>query len=193
VPIWILGSSTFGAQLAALLGLPYAFASHFAPDALLDAIEIYRDMFRPSKQLDRPYVMLGINVIAAESDREAQHLFTTPQQGFTNLIRGRPGPAQAPIDDIETYWAPAEKAHVSRMLKCSIVGAPATVRDGLERFLALTRADELMANALIYDHQARVRSYEILMDTGLSVATGSGSKTAEPQSTTTMPSGGVSQ
>jgi luciferase family oxidoreductase group 1 len=170
VPIWILGSSTFGAQLAALLGLPYAFASHFAPDALLDAIEIYRSTFRPSQQLDRPYVMLGVNVIAAESDREAQRLFTTPQQAFTNLIRGRPGPGQPPIEDIEAYWTPAEKAHVSRMLKCSIVGSPAAVRAGLERFLALTGADELMANALIYDHQARIRSYEILMEAGRSLA-----------------------
>jgi luciferase family oxidoreductase group 1 len=162
VPIWILGSSTFGAQLAAILGLPYAFASHFAPDSLLDAIAAYRAGFQPSQQLSRPYVMAGVNITAADTDSEAQRLFTTAQQGFTNLIRGRPGPAQPPIDDMDAYWTPQEKFQVSHMLTYSIVGSPETVRAGLQRFIALTNADELMVTAPIFDHQARRRSYEIL-------------------------------
>jgi luciferase family oxidoreductase group 1 len=164
VPIWILGSSTFGAQLAALLGLPYAFASHFAPDSLLDAIAAYRAGFRPSQQLARPYIMAGVNITAADTDDEAQRLFTTVQQSFTNLIRGRPGPAQPPIDDIETYWTPPEKLHVSHMLKYSIVGSPRTVRAQLERFIDLTKADELMVTSPLFDHRARRRSYEILAE-----------------------------
>jgi luciferase family oxidoreductase group 1 len=164
VPIWILGSSTFGAQLAAALGLPYAFASHFAPDALMDALRAYRAGFQPSKQLAWPHVMPGVNIIAAETDREAQHLFTTVQQGFTNLIRGRPGPAQPPIDDMDAYWTEAEKFQVSHMLRYSIVGSPETVRAGLDHFVTATNADELMVGSHIYDHNARVRSYEILMD-----------------------------
>jgi luciferase family oxidoreductase group 1 len=164
VPIWILGSSTFGAQLAAALGLPYAFASHFAPDALMDALRAYRAGFQTSKQLNWPYVMPGVNIIAAETDSEAQHLFTTVQQGFTNLIRGRPGPAQPPIDDMDTYWTEAEKFQVSHMLRYSIVGSPETIRAGLDHFVTTTNADELMVGSHIYDHQARIRSYEILMD-----------------------------
>src|SRR6185295_14898412 len=124
VPIWILGSSTFGAELAAALGLPYAFASHFAPDVLLDALDIYRKQFRPSKQLDHPYAMAGVNIVAAATDEEARRLFTTVQQSFTNLVRGAPGKLQAPIDDIDKYWTPAEKQQASRMLKYSIVGSP---------------------------------------------------------------------
>ncbi|MDP8924152.1 MAG: LLM class flavin-dependent oxidoreductase [Chloroflexota bacterium] len=162
IPIWILGSSTFGAQLAAILGLPYAFASHFAPDALMDALAIYREHFAPSAQLDRPYVMLGVNVVAAETDAEARRLFTSHQQSFANLRRGRPGPLPPPVDDIEQYWTPAEKLQASHALRYAIVGAPETVRLGLERFLAATRADELMVVSAIYDHAARVRSYEIL-------------------------------
>ena len=113
VPIWILGSSTFGAELAAELGLPYAFASHFAPDALLDALEIYRRQFKPSKQLDHPYAMVGVNVVAADTETQARRLFTTVQQSFTNLVRGAPGKLQAPIDDIEEYWSAAEKRQAS--------------------------------------------------------------------------------
>jgi luciferase family oxidoreductase group 1 len=164
VPIWILGSSTFGAELAAALGLPYAFASHFAPDALFDALEIYRKQFKPSKQLDHPYAMVGVNVIAADTDEAARRLFTTVQQSFTNLLRGSPGKLQPPIDDIEEYWTAPEKHQASRMLKHSIVGSPETVRKDLERFVALTKADELMVVCSIHDHAARIRSYEIVAD-----------------------------
>lgn len=162
VPIWILGSSTFGAELAAQLGLPYAFASHFAPDALLVALDVYRKTFRPSKQLDHPYAMAGVNVVAADTDEEARRLFTTIQQSFTNLVRGAGGKLQPPIDNIDDYWTPAEKYHVSHMLKYSIVGSAETVRRGLEDFVALTKADELMIVCSLYDHAARVRSYEIV-------------------------------
>jgi luciferase family oxidoreductase group 1 len=164
VPLWILGSSLFGAQLAAMLGLPYAFASHFAPDALMQALEVYRARFEPSAQLERPYAMAGVNVIAADTDEEAHHLFTSAQQSFTNLFRGTRGQLLPPIDDIETYWSPAEKAQASRMLACSFVGSAETVRRGLERFIEETRADELMVAAAIYDHDARLRSYEILAE-----------------------------
>src|ERR1043165_3365555 len=160
VPIWILGSSTFGAQLAASLGLPYVFASHFAPDALLPALEIYRRKFKSSKQLDHPYAMVGVNIVAADTDEEARRLFTTVQQSFTNLVRGAGGKLQPPIDNIEDYWTPAEKHHASHMLKYSIVGSVATVRRGLEEFVSLTKADELMIVTSIYDHAARLRSYK---------------------------------
>jgi luciferase family oxidoreductase group 1 len=162
VPIWILGSSTFGAELAAALGLPYAFASHFAPDALFPALEIYRDKFKPSKQLDHPYAMLGVNVVAADTDEEARRLFTTIQQSFTNLVRGAGGKIQPPLDDIEDYWTAPEKRLASRMLKYSIAGSPATVRQELESFVASTNADELMIVTSLYDHAARVRSYELV-------------------------------
>ena len=164
VPIWILGSSTFGAELAAQLGLPYAFASHFAPDALLPALEIYRKQFQPSKQLDHPYVMAGVNVVAAESDGEARRLFTTIQQSFTNLLRRAGGKLQAPIENIDDYWNPIEKHHASQMLKYSIVGSSETVRRGLEEFVELTSVDELMIVTNIYDHEARIRSYEMVAD-----------------------------
>ena len=164
VPLWILGSSTFGAKLAAQLGLPYAFASHFAPDALLAALDIYRKQFKPSKQLDQPYAMVGVNVVAAESDAEARRLFTTIQQSFTHLVRGAGGKLQAPIDDIDEYWSPVEKQYASQMLKYSVVGSQETVRRGLEEFVALTKADELMIVTSIYDHPARVRSYELIAD-----------------------------
>jgi luciferase family oxidoreductase group 1 len=164
VPLWILGSSTFGAQLAALLGLPYAFASHFAPDALLPALHAYRSGFQPSEQLDAPHAMVGLNVVAAESDEEARRLFTTMQQGFANLHRGNPGPYQAPVDDIDAYWSPSEKAQASRMLSQSVVGSPETVRQGIEEVVNATGADELMVVSGIYDHDARKRSYEILAD-----------------------------
>ena len=164
VPIWILGSSLFGAQLAAMLGLPYAFASHFAPDALMQALQVYRERFQPSRQLDRPHAMVGVNVIAADTDAEARRLFTSPQQSFTNLFRGTRGLLLPPIDDIETYWSPAEKVQASNMLSCSIVGSRETVQRGLERLIEQTGADELMVAAAIYDHAARRHSYEILAD-----------------------------
>jgi luciferase family oxidoreductase group 1 len=164
VPIWILGSSTFGAELAAALGLPYAFASHFAPDALFDALEIYRQEFKPSKQLDHPYAIVGVNIIAADTDEEARRLFTTVQQSFTNVLRGSPGRSQPPVDNIEDYWTPPEKHQASHMLKHSIVGSPETVRRDLESFVALTKADELMIVCGIFDHASRIRSYEIVAE-----------------------------
>ncbi|HEY3582133.1 MAG TPA: LLM class flavin-dependent oxidoreductase [Pyrinomonadaceae bacterium] len=164
VPLWILGSSTFGAELAASLGLPYAFASHFAPDALLQALEIYRKQFKRSKQLDQPYAMVGVNVVAADTDEEARRQFTTVQQSFTNLVRGAPGKLQAPIDDIDEYWSAAEKYHASHMLKYSIVGSRETVNRGLAEFLDLTKANELMIVTSLHDHPARVRSYEIVAE-----------------------------
>jgi len=162
VPLWILGSSTYGAQLAAMLGLPYAFASHFAPEALMAALRLYRAGFQPSRQLERPHAMVGVNVVAAETDAEAQHLFTSAQQAFTNLFRGTRGKLLPPIADIEGYWTPGEKAQASSMLACSFVGSAETVRRGLEGFTQRTGADELMVASAIWDHRARLRSYEIL-------------------------------
>lgn len=164
VPLWILGSSTFGAQLAALLGLPYAFASHFAPDALEAALAAYRSGFEPSRQLGRPHTMAGINVVVADSDAEARRLFTSIQQSFANLRRRRPGKYPAPVDDIEQFWSPLEKAQAEHMLKYAVVGSPATVRAGLEQFSAATEVDELMVVSAIFDHAARVRSYELLAE-----------------------------
>jgi luciferase family oxidoreductase group 1 len=164
VPLWILGSSLYGAQLAAVLGLPYAFASHFAPDALLPALEAYRSTFKPSAQQDRSHAMAGINVFAADTDAEATRLFTSAQQQFTNMVRNRRGKLQPPIDDIETYWTPQEKVHASQMLKYAVVGSPQTVRRGIEEFVAQTGVDELMVVSAIFDHAARLRSYEILAD-----------------------------
>lgn len=164
VPIWILGSSLFGAQLAAMLGLPYAFASHFAPAALLQALQAYRTGFKPSPQLDHPYTAAGVNVVVADTDVQARRLFTSVQQQFTNLFRGTPGRLQPPIDDIETYWTPVEKAQASAMLTCSFVGSPETVRRGLQNFIEQTGVDELIVASAIYDHAARLRSYELLAD-----------------------------
>jgi luciferase family oxidoreductase group 1 len=162
VPIWILGSSLFGAQLAAALGLPFAFASHFAPDMLLSALDIYRARFQPSQQLDRPYAMAGVNVIAAGTDADARYLFTSAQQAFTNLIRGKRGRLQPPISDIDAYWTPHEKTEVSRMLTYAFVGGPETVEENLKQFIALTKVDEVMVASAIFEHAARLRSYEIL-------------------------------
>ncbi len=162
VPLWILGSSLFGAQLAAAFGLPYAFASHFAPDSLMQALDVYRAQFKPSQQLARPYAMAGINIIAAGTDAEASRLFTSAQQRATGMVRGMRGYLPHPINDIETFWSPSEKAQVGRMLACSIVGGPETLRRGLEAFITRTGADELMVAAAIFDHGARVRSYSIL-------------------------------
>ena len=166
VPLWILGSSTYGAQLAAMLGLPYAFASHFAPDALHQALTVYRARFEPG-EIDRPHAMVGVNVIAADTDIEAHRLFTSAQQSFTNLFRGTRGKLLPPIDDIEAYWSPFEKAQASNMLACSIVGSRETVRAGLARFVEQTGADELMVASAIWDHSARKRSYEILAEANL--------------------------
>jgi luciferase family oxidoreductase group 1 len=162
VPLWILGSSLYGAQLAAALGLPYAFASHFAPGDLDAALAVYREHFRPSAQLRDPYVMVGANAAVADTEAEARRIFTTAQQGFTNLLRGGRGRLQPPIDDIERYWTPAEKAHVSRMLECSLVGSQASVREQLAALVARTAADEVIVSGAIYEQTARLRSYELL-------------------------------
>jgi luciferase family oxidoreductase group 1 len=166
VPLWILGSSLFGAQLAAMLGLPYAFASHFAPGALLEALEAYRSQFKPSAQLERPYAMAGVNVIAADTDAQARRLFTSAQQQFTNLFRGTRGKLQPPIDDIETYWNPAEKERASEMLRYAFVGSPQTVRRDMKQFIEQTGVDEVIVASAIYDHAARLRSYELLAGEG---------------------------
>lgn len=166
VPLWMLGSSLFGAQLAAQLGLPYAFASHFAPDALDSALSIYRERFQPSAQRDLAYAVPCINVIVADTDEEAAHLFTTLQQMFVGMLRGRRGLMPVPINDIEDYWSPGEKAQVSHMLSCAFVGSPATVQYKLEQFLARTQADELMISTPIFDHQKRLRSIELLATIG---------------------------
>ena len=164
VPLWILGSSLFGAQLAASLGLPYAFASHFAPAALMQAIEVYRSQFQPSAQLDKPYVMLGVSAIAADTDREAQRLQTSLFQAFVNLRRGRPGPLPPPDESFLDGVAPAERAMLDQALACAIVGGPESVREKLAAFVARTGADELILTAQIYHHSARVRSFEIIAD-----------------------------
>jgi luciferase family oxidoreductase group 1 len=163
VPVWILGSSLYGAQLAAALGLPYAFASHFAPEQLTDALALYRAQFRPSRFLDKPYVMLGLNVVAAASDAEARHLFTSLQQAFVNLRTGRPGPLPPPVSDIAPLLAdPRVAMMLKNVLAVAQVGSPETVKAGLEAFIALHQPDELMVAGQIFDHQARKRSYELL-------------------------------
>jgi luciferase family oxidoreductase group 1 len=164
VPLWILGSSTYGAQLAAQLGLPYAFASHFAPDLLLSALEIYRQGFTPSEALAAPYAMVGVNMIAADTDAEARRLATTQQMSWANIFRGQRGLSQPPIDDIEAYWTPAEKAHASRMLARSIVGSVETVRAGIAALVEETNADELIIVSDVYDHAARLRSFELIAE-----------------------------
>jgi luciferase family oxidoreductase group 1 len=169
VPLWILGSSLYGAQLAAMLGLPYAFASHFAPDALMQALEVYRANFQPSQQLDKPYVMAGVNVFAAGSDAEALRLFSSLQQAFALLRRGNPGPLPPPVENIETVLSPAERAGVAHALVHSIVGSRETVRQGLQAFVERTRVDELMLTGQIYDHAARLHSFEIAAEAMKSV------------------------
>ena len=161
VPIWILGSSLFGAQVAAALGLPFAFASHFAPAMLKQALDIYRARFQPSEQRERPYVMLGVNVFAADSEIEARRLFTSLQQAFINLRRGRPGPLRPPAEGFEDTLAPFERAMLADMLSYSVVGTEEQVRAGLARIAAHTGADELMVASQIYDHAARLTSYRL--------------------------------
>ena len=145
-----------------MLGLPYAFASHFAPDALMPALQTYRQMFKPSEQIETPYAMACVNVFAADTDAEARRLFTSAQQRSLAMIRGARGYLPPPVDDIEALWSPMEKAQVGRMLSCSFVGSRDTVRAGLDRFIAQTGVDEVMVASAIFDHQARIRSYEIL-------------------------------
>ena len=159
VEMWILGSSLFGAQLAAHLGLPYAFASHFAPGDMEGAIQIYRERFRPSPRLQKPYVMLGVNVIGAETDDEAKLLFTSIQQAFANLRLGRPGKMPPPKADLQLD--PMVEHGIAQALSCSVVGSPEKVKRGIAEFIERTGADELMVTGSVWDHQKRLRSYEI--------------------------------
>lgn len=162
VQIWLLGSSDFNARLAGQLGLPFSFAAHFSPDNTLPALEIYRRSFRSSEILEKPLAMVAVNVFAAETDREAEKLATSQHQSFLNLIRGRPGKIQPPVDDMDSIWSPAEKAMVQARLGGSIIGGPETVKKGLETLISNTAADELIINAMTFDHAARLRSYEIV-------------------------------
>jgi luciferase family oxidoreductase group 1 len=162
VPIWLLGSSLFSAQLAAMLGLPFAFASHFAPDLLRQAVDIYRERFEPSAQLEKPYAMLAANVLAADSDAQARYHFTSQQQSFINLRRGKPTQVPPPIDDIDSYWSPAEKAMVEHSLAVSFIGSMDTIESGLSAFIDSLQPDELMVTAHIFDQSARLRSIELI-------------------------------
>jgi luciferase family oxidoreductase group 1 len=167
VPIWILGSSLFGAQLAAALGLPYAFAAHFAPDELMRALHVYRTQFKPSVAQPRPWAMVSVNVVAADTDAEASRLFTSMQQAFTNIrTRGVAGPLPTPVDDIDRFWSPAEKAVVEQVLRYSFVGSAETVERNLRVFLQTTKADELMITAHMHSQAARLRSIEIAAEIG---------------------------
>ena len=162
VPVWLLGSSLFSAKLSAQLGLPFAFASHFAPDAMDEALALYRRDFQPSARLQQPHAMLGLNVVAADSDAAARHLFTTQQQSFINLRRGRPGLIPPPIDDIESYWTPPEKLMVERALACAVVGDVDAVKDGVAAFIERHRPDELLITANVFEHAARRHSFEMV-------------------------------
>jgi luciferase family oxidoreductase group 1 len=164
VPIWILGSSDFGARLAAELGLPFAFASHFAPDYLFAALALYRENFRPSEELGEPRVMVGVNAFAAQTDEEAHRLFTSLQQAFVGLVRGRRGLLRPPVESMEGLWTSAERAQVERMTRVSVVGSPESIRRGLGAIVDATGADELMLTGQIFDHQARLRSFEIVAE-----------------------------
>jgi luciferase family oxidoreductase group 1 len=166
VPIWILGSSLFGAQLAAELGLPYAFASHFAPAQMMSAIQVYRSRFRPSEYLDRSRLMLGLNVVAADSDNEAQRLFTSHQQVFLGLRHGQLGPLPPPVDPdrFRAGLTPVEHAELQHTLSTAVVGSPETVRAGVADFISRTSPDELVVTGQIFDHSARVHSFEILQE-----------------------------
>ncbi len=163
VPVWLLGSSLFSARLAAAMGLPFAFASHFAPDAMDEAVALYRRDFRPSARLQAPWAILALNVVASASEAESRRLFTTQQQSFVNLRRGRPGRIPPPVDDIEAFWEPHEKAGVERALACTVLGDPQQVGEGLAAFAARHRPDEMMLTANIFDHTARLRSFELAM------------------------------
>lgn len=161
VPIWLLGSSDFSARLAAQLGLPFAFASHFAPDYLFHSLELYRELFQPSQYLDQPYAMVGVNVFAADSEDEAYRMSTSLQQQFLSLVRGTPGKLPPPVDTMEGVSIPAEQAHIDRMMRCTARGTPGKVRAQLETLAESTKADELIMTAQVYDHDSRVRSFEI--------------------------------
>lgn len=164
IPVWILGSSFFGAQLAAQLGLPYAFAAHFAPTHMYDALEIYRREFRPSQFLEKPYAMLCMNACAADSTKEAEFLFTTMQQSFTQLVRNDRKLTPPPIESMDDYWTPYEASHVSQMLKISAVGDHAKVKQEIIEILEKTQVNELMFAGVIYNNEARLRSFEIVSE-----------------------------
>jgi len=164
VPLWILGSSTFGAQLAAALGLPFAFASHFAPTSLLSALNVYRSQFKPSAQLEKPYAIVGVNIIAADSDDEARFCATTQQMSFANLLRGTSSFSRPPIENIDSYWTPMEKAQAQQMLSRSIIGSPSTVRAAIDALVVETKADELMIVSDVYHHDARLNSFKLISD-----------------------------
>ncbi|MFZ4453213.1 LLM class flavin-dependent oxidoreductase [Salibacterium aidingense] len=164
MPIWLLGSSGFSAQLAGQLGLPFAFASHFSPDNTIPAMNLYRESFQPSQELEEPYALVCANVIAADSDEEAQYLSTTMKQQFLNLVRSTEMKLQPPVEDMDSIWTEHEKYSLQRQLGSSIIGGPEKVKADLQTFLNDTQADEIMVNAQIYDHSARLHSYEIVAD-----------------------------
>jgi luciferase family oxidoreductase group 1 len=161
VPIWLLGSSDYSARLAAELGLPFAFASHFAPEYLHEALMLYRRLFQPSERLPAPRVMVGVGVVAAETDAEARRLFTSVQQQFLSMARGTPGQLPPPVDSMDGLWNPLERQHVEARTRVAAVGSPATVRGRLQAILEETRADELILTAHVYEHSARLRSFEL--------------------------------
>ncbi|MEE6450329.1 LLM class flavin-dependent oxidoreductase [Gottfriedia acidiceleris] len=163
IPIWLLGSSGFSAQLAAELGLPFAFAAHFAPDYTVQAMQLYHNNFKPSDVLDEPYAMIGLNVVVADTDQEAKRLFTTQQQSFLNLIRGgKPALLKPPVDDMDEIWSPFEKETLENQMKLSAIGTIETVTEKLQTVLNITKADEIMVNGSVFDHAARLYSYELL-------------------------------
>lgn len=169
IPIWLLGSSGFSAQLAGQLGLPFAFASHFSPDNTLPALELYHHHFQPSDVLDEPYAMVGVNIIAADTDEEAQLLATSMQQQFLNLMRNTPTQLLPPVESMDEIWSEQEKTVLMQQLRTSIIGSPQTVKEKLQRFLNLTQAEEMMVNTQIFDHQARLHSFEIVAEIGGSI------------------------
>ena len=178
VPIWILGSSLFGAQLAAALGLPYAFASHFAPAALMQAIQVYREQFRPSEQCAAPYVMAGFNVFAADSEEEAAYVRSSAQQSVLNLHQNAPGPLPRPVRGFEATLGAQERSILARWFTCSASGTPKTVAERLGAFAEQTAVDEIMVTSNIHDHAARLRSYEITAEVGAALAGGSAAQEA---------------
>lgn len=161
VPLWILGSSLYGAQLAAQLGLPYAFASHFAPSMMTQAAKLYRQHFKPSAQLSKPYLMLALNVFGAATDNEAKRLFSSVQQQFVNLVRGQAGLLPAPVDSMDSIWLPHEKAYANSALACSVVGNAAAVKQGIVDFITEHNPDELILTSMMHDPKARHTSYQI--------------------------------
>ncbi len=169
IPVWLLGSSLYSAQLSAQFGLPFAFASHFAPDQLFQALHLYREKFQPSARLDKPYAMVCINVVAADSERDARFLFTSQQQQFINLRRGKPGPLPAPVENMDNLWSPSEQYGVQQALSMSLVGDTDKVRHGLAGLMRETQADEIMVNGQIFDTEARLRSFAIAMEAARSL------------------------